>query len=281
MTALGNRQRYLDEGLAAGLLEIDELIVAPLLSTTSSSQFRKMSPISSTARSLAHAVLAPAQYKSVGTDELTRPRLPRDDMAAPPTFTSPPPYKLTGTTKVGLAMIPVIVALVGLYILFLFWYRKRRAARNKAPPVPEKDGQSQNGSIISQRRSSKVFRMAAFVAPLHESLQRATPPPQTKVAGHKKSGSIDKSIISYPIQGPKSPSMIEAGPDSPIDGSSPFRLKRGNTVKRSSIGPELSRLWPSPPASAWMKPATEASLPAPAFRKESAIYQQPASRFSR
>lgn len=232
-------------------------------------------------RIAAFVVASPAQSESADTDaQLTRLRLPRDDVAAPPPFTSPPPNKMTGTTKVGLAMIPIIVALVGLYVLFLFWYRKRRAARNIPPPVPEKDGHSQNGSIISQRRSSKVFRMAAFVAPLHESLQRAAPPSRNGGTGHKKNASIDKSIISYPI-GPKSPSMLEAGLDSPIDGSSPFRLKRGDTVKRSSIGPELQRLWPSPPASAWMKPATELSFPSPAFRRESIIYQQPPSRFSR
>ncbi|KAH7378417.1 hypothetical protein DE146DRAFT_626544 [Phaeosphaeria sp. MPI-PUGE-AT-0046c] len=204
---------------------------------------------------------------------------------SPPPFTSPPRNKITGTTKVGLAMIPIIVALVGLYVLFLFWYRKRRAARelqlSMAPPVPVKDGQSLNGSIASQRRSSKVFRMAAFVAPLHESLQRAASPPRIGNGGHKKSGSIDKSIISYPMEQARSPGMIEAGLDSPIDGSSPFRLKRGDTIKRYSIGPELSRLWPSPPASAWMKPATEASLPAPAIRRESAVYQQGLSRYGR
>lgn len=244
-----------------------------------------MSPLPLMAHTVARAIVAPAQFDSANANaQSTRLLSTRDDMGPPP-FTSPPRNQLTGTTKVGLAMIPIIVALVGIYVLFLFWYRKRRAARklesSMAPPVPDKDGQSQNGSIASRRRSSKVFRMAAFVSPLHESLQRAASPPRNEKAGHKKSGSIDKSIISYPIAPPKSPAMVEAGLDSPIDGSSPFRLKRGDTIRRCSIGPELSRLWPSPPASAWMKPANETSLPAPAVRRESSIYQQGMSRYRR
>jgi hypothetical protein len=179
-------------------------------------------------------------------------------------------------------MIPVVVVMVGLYVLFLFWYRKRRTARkqsqgSKAPPVPEKDGLSYNSSIASRRGSSKVFRMAAFSAPVHDGRHheahfQGQSAAILEVAPENKDRSVQVQMAAAPL---RSPGMGEADLDSPIDGSSPFRLKRGDTVKRCSLGPELARLWPSPPTSAWMKPLnTDDRLPEPVVRRESFVYQQ-------
>lgn len=50
------------------------------------------------------------------------------------------------------------------------------------------------------------------------------------------------------------PHIWESDQDSPIDASSPFRLKRGDTIKRHSLGSDLFRLWPTPPTSTYIKP---------------------------
>ncbi|KAH8725425.1 hypothetical protein GQ44DRAFT_615691 [Phaeosphaeriaceae sp. PMI808] len=144
------------------------------------------------------------------------------------------------TTKIGLGMIPVVVVLAGLYILFFLWHRKRRATRKQtqitiSPPVPEKDVRSYNSSVTSRQRGSKVFRMSAFSSPV-------------------KADQYGQAQFLSQNAAPLSPRKVGGGLDSPIDGSSPFRLKRGDTIKRYSLGPELARLWPSPPALAWMKP---------------------------
>lgn len=191
-------------------------------------------------------------------------------------------HGMNNTTKIGLAMIPVVVVLVGFYVVFLFWYRKRRAARKSirgsiSPPIPEKHLHSYNSSIDSRERSSKVCQMAAFSAPIHGMR-------------HGEARFVNESVAPYEVQSDKgndtrveSPALpmrnaarlIHADLDSPIDGSSPFRLKRGDTIKRSSLGPELARLWPSSPASVWIKPlATDGLLPTPMPRRESSVYQE-------
>jgi hypothetical protein len=43
-----------------------------------------------------------------------------------------------------------------------------------------------------------------------------------------------------------SPLIVEPE-ESPIDGSSPFRLKRGNTIKRNTLGSAIANTWPIPP----------------------------------
>ncbi|KAF2031352.1 hypothetical protein EK21DRAFT_30207, partial [Setomelanomma holmii] len=177
--------------------------------------------------------------------------------AASQTSTPPANLGLSGGTKIGLAMIPVVVVLVGLYILFLFWYRKRRAGRKSiqgsiSPPVPEKDQPSYNSSIASRRRSSKVFHMSAFSAPVHDDRYREAQflGDKTQLSQATKEGKTQATAVAAPM---RSPHMVEADMDSPIDASGPFRLKRGDTIKRCSIGPELARLWPSSPTSAWLK----------------------------
>jgi hypothetical protein len=195
-------------------------------------------------------------------------------------------HGMNSTTKVGLAMIPLVVVLVGLYVIFLFWYRKRRAVRKSirgsiSPPLPEKDLYSYNSSIDSREGSSKVCQMAAFSAPIHSMRHEEARVGGKSTAPHKVPGDKQEGaqVESPAIPMRNAARLIHTDLDSPIDGSSPFRLKRGDTIKRSSLGPELARLWPSPPASVWIKPlATDGLLPMPMSRRESSVYQERPNR---
>ncbi|KAH5050514.1 hypothetical protein HBH96_184780 [Parastagonospora nodorum] len=162
---------------------------------------------------------------------------------------------------IGLAMIPLVIFLVGLCILFIYWSRKRRAvqklhhAPRKPPPVPEKDLRSHKNSIASRRGSSKVFHMKAFSAPMERDGRREAQfsrpvALQTMDATENKSRNVEplKLASSNENQG-----VLDADLESPIDGSMPFRLKRGDTVKRHSLGTDLAKYWPSPPPSARLK----------------------------
>jgi hypothetical protein len=175
---------------------------------------------------------------------------------------------MSNATKIGLSMIPVVVFTVGLYMLFLFLYQKRRAARKQAqkpPSVPEKDIRSYNSSLASRRRSSKVLHMSAFSTPIHDDRQRTTERRTHNATIPDQCLEINVDQVQM-VAAPKKSSRIEPPLDSPIDGSSPFHLKRGDTVKRHSLGPELARLWPSTPASAWLGPLNEEDdLPAPTY----------------
>ncbi|KAF1915691.1 hypothetical protein BDU57DRAFT_452690, partial [Ampelomyces quisqualis] len=201
-------------------------------------------------------------------------------------FASTTHHGMKTTTKVGLAMIPVVVVSVGFCVLLLFWYRKRRAARDSiqgsiSPPLAEKDLPSYNRSIDSEERSSKVCQMAAFSSPIHGVRQGEARFGGESVAPHEIRGEQGTGIQ---VESPAIPMrnaarLIHTDLDSPIDGSSPFRLKRGDTVKRSSLGSELARLWPSPPASVWIKSlATDGLLPRAISRRESSVYQEQPAR---
>jgi hypothetical protein len=183
---------------------------------------------------------------------------------------------ISTATKVGLGMIPIIVVSVGLWILFLFWYRRRRAARKAtrqsiAPSVPDKDVSSYCPSIDSARRTSKVFQMTAFSTPVHDGRYR-----EAQMFGDRQvdegASMGERTKINMDSAPLRSPHMAEVDLDSPIDGSSPFRLKRGDTVKRNSLGPALAQLWPSPPSTACIKPSADDELPAPVVRRESSVY---------
>jgi hypothetical protein len=122
---------------------------------------------------------------------------------------------LSAQAKIGYSMIPVAVLLIALFIFFHIWYRKRRAAARarKEPPSPPTLEEGYN-----DRRSSKVCSMAAFAAPFPQDEARSASA-QTELA------------------------TVEEDKDSPIDEGSPFRLKRGNTAKRYSLTPDVTRSW--------------------------------------
>lgn len=157
---------------------------------------------------------------------------------------------MSNVTKIGLGMIPVVVFLCAMWIFFLFWWRKRRlrgVIRHMGPPpVPEKDLSLISTSNDSSRRGSKVLNMAAFSTPVHDGRYR-----EAQVFG--QSQMPNQSPITDAKKRTDAIVTERAETDSPIDATSPFRLKRGDTLKRCSLGTEISSLWPSPPPSAWIK----------------------------
>jgi hypothetical protein len=206
--------------------------------------------------------------------------------AATPSQASQRPGMTFGT-KLGLGMIPVVVGLCALWTVFLFWWRRRKAQQQSqvvSPPPPprvtEKEFMSLVPSLESSRRGSKVFNMAAFSTPIHNDnewrrgtqvyRESAQPTREATEEDHSDGQNSYTDIIRRAISG-------ASRPDSPTDRTSPFRLKRGNTVRRSSLGSEISNLWPSPPPSAWVKrpvmterAITERPYP-PAFSRQSSL----------
>jgi cbb3-type cytochrome oxidase subunit 3 len=208
--------------------------------------------------------------------------IPSNTAAAAAASATPINRGMPRTTKIGLAMIPVFVTIVGVYVVFLFWWRKRRTARKEkrlsiSPPVPVKDITVYPSSIESNKRSSKVYRMAAFAAPIHDGRRR-----EARFSGiiaaqpEQKPSSRMEDVRAKSTATPRtSLNMSEAGLDSPTDRDCPFRLKRSDTLQRMSLGPELARLWPAPLTSARMKPLrTDDKQPAHTIRRDDAVYQQ-------
>lgn len=241
-------------------------------------------------------------------------------------------HGMSNVMKLGLAIIPVAIILIG--VLVLFWYRKRRAAKKAVqiakalPPIPKKDiASSHNSSVASKRVSSKVLNMSAFSTPLDGPYPTVQPIPKSATRFPNlnapilpridervptlpkiEEGSLSKPFTPFfnphrsdyfytPPTKPKPktkknsihinmaaakslPNIDEL--DSPIDGSSPFRLKRGDTVRRSSLGSDLFRLWPTPPTSVWIRPMSvyenmyEECPPLKVRRvRQSSVYSQP------
>jgi hypothetical protein len=181
---------------------------------------------------------------------------------------------MSSATKIGLGMIPVIIASCAICIFAVFWCRRRKAQRmsqdlESPPPVPEKDYVTRLPSLDSDRRGSKVFDMAAFSTHIYDGRHR-----EAQVLGQSREfvRSIDQNqdddleTLRTPPRSIKV-EKIRSGRDSPIDGSSPFRLKRGDTLRRS-LGSEISELWPSPPPTAWV-------------RRQGILDSLPSSRFGR
>ncbi|KAF1851193.1 uncharacterized protein K460DRAFT_401219 [Cucurbitaria berberidis CBS 394.84] len=242
-----------------------------------------MSPVSYSVHAAERAVTTPSPVSTaniyIGATESPSPSsVLKMDPSVPPAMVSPAvvseapsgPIKhgITFGTKIGLGMIPVIIFLCATWMFFLLWSRKRRVRKAirpmGPPPVPQKDHYMSGGSIDSSRRGSKVFNMAAFSTPVHNGRFREAP-----IVGESRfydqpgvNTQHDKHQVGTTI------AMPEADMDSPVDGKSPFRLKRGDTVhtmRRGSLGTEISSLWPSPPPSAWVKkqPSQGASFSTP------------------
>lgn len=170
---------------------------------------------------------------------------------------------MTSRTKIGLGMIPVVICICTMWMLFLFWWRKRRVHRatrhTNLPFVPQKDRSLVHGSIDSNRRSSKVFRMAAFSTPVNDGrFSRVQALDHSRWRNQTaRADQCEKDEINTTMARVANTDSTMNNLDSPIGGSSPFRLKRGDTVKRCSLGTEISSRWPSPPPpSAWVKRAT-------------------------
>jgi hypothetical protein len=182
-------------------------------------------------------------------------------------------------TKLGLGMIPVILSVCALWIIFLFWWRRRQKTRQSVeagitPRVPEKDFLSLVPSLECSRRGSKVFNMAAFSTPIYnaggkrrealvynEYEQQQQQQQEQQREDTEKEKEKEKEATTEHASGHKQNdsysdivrlAALRTGSDSPIDRTCPFRLKRGNTV-RGSIGSAVSGLWPAVPEEVWVK----------------------------
>ncbi|KAF2993995.1 hypothetical protein E8E13_001995 [Curvularia kusanoi] len=167
----------------------------------------------------------------------------------------------------GFALIPVAVLLISVGIFTFFRLRKRRRqgtvirhiSPSPPPPptVPKKDFGSPASSFDSAATGEKARNMSVMSPPPAQTgwspIQRSPPPrPSHDSTVHHNPWKEPIPKISADITTVKRLEVpprnaIEAGLDSPIDRSSPFRLKRGDTHKRSSYDSDLMSAWPAPP----------------------------------
>lgn len=165
------------------------------------------------------------------------------------------------TTKiVGLSMILAgilfFLAIGGVVI----WIQRRRLRRaDTPPPVPEKDYPLESSPTSektekSQKRSSRIFNMAAFTTPIHGEQKREASvigqSPDKKSAMHGPKRKAEAKAVRLVVPEESDVKHVSQE-DSPVDGSSPFRLSPDNGVKRLSLGTEISKVWPQPPPAIW------------------------------
>lgn len=183
----------------------------------------------------------------------------------------------------GFALIPVAVFLILVAIFAYFWLRKRRRRgpvirhidQSLPPPpppppaVPKKDFGSPASSFDSEAGGEKTRNLSAMSPrAVHAgwvSSQRSQQRRSHEAAVHhnpwreqdpKVSADITTQRLQVPARG-----AVESGADSPIDRTSPFRLKRGDTQKRSSFDSELLSAWPTPPRPAAQPTPLQPSRP--------------------
>lgn len=149
-------------------------------------------------------------------------------------------------SKVGIAMIPVAVILCLVCVAGFFWIRRRRARRRHptSDSTLEKEPRPQTSLEFEPRPStSKVLSMAAFSTPLDKEQSKN----RLNTIQGMKSG-LNMAATRF-----GNPDSIQPDLDSPIDRTSPFRLKRGNTIRRCSFESAMTTSWPVPPESVWIK----------------------------
>ncbi|KAF9694937.1 hypothetical protein EKO04_006951 [Ascochyta lentis] len=207
------------------------------------------------------ATISTSQRFTVPSDTmslLSSPTMPATVTGTEPAAHSQEKGGLSSKSIAGLAMIPVAVILIAVAIFIYFCMRKRRrhmpAIRHlgsSPPPVPAKDFRSPTSSFDSMASGGKVRSMSAMSTPIMHTGWHASPRPQTHTdaAVHHNPWNDQLPKISADITtaGYAARRVVEEGNDSPIDRSSPFRLKRGDTKKRSSLDPEVMSAWPAPP----------------------------------
>ncbi|OSS45251.1 hypothetical protein B5807_10434 [Epicoccum nigrum] len=200
---------------------------------------------------------------------------------------------LSPVSIAGFALIPVGVFLILVAIFAYFWLRKRRrrgpVLRHIGPPpppppplppaVPKKDFGSPASSFDSVSGGEKARNLSAMSpSVVHAgwiSSQRPQPRRSHDSAVHhnpwrdqipKVSADITTQRLEVPPRG-----AVESGADSPIDRTSPFRLKRGDTQKRSSFDLELMSAWPAPPQPAAQPSPLQLSRPGKSYMERRSI----------
>lgn len=180
-----------------------------------------------------------------------------------PTTPAQEHHGLSSKSIAGLAMIPVAAVLIASTIFIYFWLQKRRRrvpvirhlGPSHPPPVPEKDFSSPTGSFDSLASGGKVRSMMAMSTPvIHtgwHALQSPQPqphPPNSIAVHHNPWGDqLSKLSADIASAGIVGRGLADDENDSPIDRSSPFRLRRADTRERSSLDPQVMGAWPMPP----------------------------------
>ena len=204
-------------------------------------------------------------------------------------------HGLSPAAIAGFALIPVAVFLILVSIFSFFWLRKRRRRGpvirhvDPSPPpppppppppaVPKKDFGSPASSFDSVASGEKARNLRVMSPPIVHagwaSSQRSQPRRSHDSAVHhnpwrEQDSKVSADITTQRLQVPPR-RAVESGPDSPIDRTSPFRLKRGDTQKRSSFNSELMRAWPAPPRPAAQPTPLQPSRPGRSYVERRSI----------
>ncbi|EDU40611.1 hypothetical protein PtrSN002B_008522 [Pyrenophora tritici-repentis] len=199
----------------------------------------------------------PTTPTGIITHPLTPTPTPSVPSAYTPDYPTAPPHHMSLGTKLGLGMIPVVVGVCFMWIFCLLWWRRRQARKallmgKLMPLTPEKDRKSFIPPVEDSKRGSRVLSLSAYSTQVSGGRYVGPRPPRRQEPKQKQwrgSNRVSTRMSQLSARSAKN----RSGADSPIDSSSPFKLKRGSTV-RKSLGSEISDLWPSPPPpTAWVK----------------------------
>ncbi|KAF2262040.1 hypothetical protein CC78DRAFT_325977 [Lojkania enalia] len=164
-----------------------------------------------------------------------------------------PPKALSSGAIAGIS-ISCALALLAAALLLFYLYRRRSQARN--PNANTNANPNFPSSPTHKSSPSKIHTFSAFTIPLTTTkttapdLHSSTHPSEPQFAtgpvyelgpgGREKIAVAEGNKIRLDTQsaGFGRGLGVEDDLESPIDGSSPFRLKRGNTVKKKGVGGE-------------------------------------------
>jgi len=214
------------------------------LTNSTSSYLPKHPPPSTAPTAIATHPLAPTPTPSVPSGYTP------DDPTAPR-------HGISLGAKLGLGMIPIVVGMCFIWFFFLLWWRRRQARKailigKLTPLTPEKDRTSFVPPVEDSKRGSRVLNLAAYSTQVNGGRYVGPRPPRRQEPKQKQRRGSNRASTRMSQLSARS-GKHRSGADSPIDSSSPFKLKRGSTV-RKSLGSEISDLWPSPPPpTAWVK----------------------------
>ncbi|KAF2624038.1 hypothetical protein BU25DRAFT_166146 [Macroventuria anomochaeta] len=206
------------------------------------------------------ATISTSQQFTVPADTISTSNPTMPAKITKPAAPSQERHSLPAKSIAGLAMIPVAVLLIAVAIFTYLWLRKRRRrapiichlGSTPPPAVPEKDFCSPTSSFDSTASGGKVRSMNAMSTPVVHTGWIASPRSQARPSNNSTvhhnpwNDQLPKVSADITSAGLQVPRGADVGDDSPIDRSSPFRLKTGDT-KRSSLDPDVMSAWPAPP----------------------------------